>query len=1417
MRFARGAGERSPSLRHRPFTRFVAVLGVAAVLAGSPAGGVPGGARRPATAVGHDLGHVAGPRMDPVMAPARIARVVAVPGSRNDEAWAFGHTHWRSDGYSQTDPQGQGVFLSYARGRGWRIEQPLLNAEGRPTSPGVSAFDMAAGGEGWGVGGTGLLFHRPAGGRWQVHSQSGVVANVDLTAVSLGRESAGVYGWATGAGPTFLRLRDGAWEHDLGSVRGTGGTGDLLGNIVSVAAIDRENAWAVAASPRQLILYRRTAAEGWQRVQTGKTLFDVAPSVQSSGGGAPVVNQYASGAAVTVAGDAVWVTGALQPVDGQRYVSQRGPGSDPQRPFALRIQGATFTSYCAPIYQLSSGGISSTNTICDEPFPFSVGSLPALDGLPTGEVFAGGAGVFRYRNGTWMRQPNVAGLVSSLSFGSATEGWVASYGNRTADGGGFAASTSPTLGHWTDGPAEPRWMRRWPHPSRNTLEAIALDPSGGRSALAVGGGGDIARVDPGAGWEMMRSPVTAALHDVAWPSARTAWAVGEKGAILRYDGASWRPDPASGRLTNQALYGLAFRGSGEGIAVGAKGTILRYDGAGWRADPRSGRVTTERLQAVAYAGASAIAVGEKTTILTDTGSGWIVDVAAPERFKTLQEGRTPNLFAVVGMPDGRAFIGGELSILLERPAGGGAFARTTSHPMLSGAVLALAAGPSGGLLASVASEPSGRVSKYGGSGLIEPTGWLYASDGRVWRAVGEQRVAETGTEIDAPVRRDAVYDIAVGGDGRGFAVGGYPADLPDEDGHLSSLPSGSIWRLDTAGQPEDAPNHTSVAVRAAPGSIGFAFVADTACVSGLCSAGSGMGSRADEILMRALADVEASAANGDVRFAAFGGDFRRLGIPDELAAVNRMLDSLSIPSFAAIGDQDLFGGLDAAGETLLASNGYYLSAFARRPAPWGHAPPGRGIVPVGAGDGADRDAARTHYAFDYGVGGRALVRMIFLDTSRAAQEVAFQNPPADQDTWLRPVIEQANALGIPSVVVMHQPMLASIGTGARTGTLTAALAGSGVTAVLASHERVNRIVEYADPVQPFPVAILGSTGAALKGSWKPEAGAYHAWMHVSVPVGGGRAVLRSIPVLESVAMSATRGRTAGAGSTLSFTGLARLPDTGGGHVSGGGDPSQDRAQYLSFPLKRPCAGALENPNNADCLARDAMPPDHEFACEDERVCVFVREDPARPGVPYRTASGTLETSTTSGLMCALDAGRTHVSLRVGTVRSRLPVTVAGGDGPCVRAAIADSISPGVVPAAEPRQAPVSAERDAPPPILKPKTFEIAAIPALAPPPIQPAPAPPGGGAPKYEEERESATEKAEMTALDPAFRRAASRAPSPVTGGLIGLALAVATLAIAGRRTPGPSAAAARIAFAGRPPDPRQCENLWRRRPVAHR
>ncbi len=1317
--------------------------------------------------------------MDPIVAPARIAKVAILPGSKEQEAWAFGHTHARREGYAQTEQQGQGVFLRYTRSTGWRIEQPLLNEVGRPMNPGISAFALAPNGEGWGVGGSGLIFHKKTKGPWIVHPQAYSVATVDLAGISLKQDASGVYGWAVGPGPTFLRLTGGRWTVD--NAAGVRAGAELLGDVVSVAAVDRDNAWAVARGSRELKLYRRTA-QGWARQLTGKTLFDTAPSAHSGSGGTPTVNQYASGSAVAESGGVVWVTGSIQPVDGQRYVTQRGPGSDQARPFALRIaRDVTFRSYCPPIYQLSSSGVTSTVNLCDQTFPLATGTLPGLAALPGGTVFAGGYGLFRFNGTRWVREPNVAGIVSSVAFHSSTEGWVTSYGNRTGDG--FAASTSTTIGHWTTGPPPKSVLRRWPYPSREAMEAVALDPTGTAAALAVGGAGTIARLEPGVGFDLMRSPSEVALHDVAWPSKNLAFAVGEAGTILRYDGRAWAADPASGRLTKSALQSIAFRGPSSGYAVGNKGTILRYDGSRWSKDPSSGKITTARLNAVDFAASDAIAVGDKTTILVNAGRGWTIDRQAPETFKTGQEGQAPNLLSLAGLPDGRAFAGGALSLLLDRPAGG-RFVRS-AMPILSGSIHTLEAVASRGggavrLLAAIGS--SGQ--KIAGPGVIEPQGWLFTGDRNGWRSAGEQRVAATGPEQDAPVRRDAVYDIAVGPHGKGFAAGGFPADLTDDDGHFGSQPSGSIWRLSLDGRPEAPPGLHRLPVRGAPGSTSFAFLGDSACTDGLCSASMGSGTRADEVLARALADVEQVAGRGTVRFIAYGGDMRRLGIPEEAEPMRGLIDALPVPFYAALGDKDLFGGVGSDGGAL-ASNGYFLKAFADRPAPWGHGRAPLGVAPVAApGETQTADGlARTHYAFDYAPEGRPVLRMIFLDTSRTPFVPAAQNPPGDQTSWLRAVLASAQTAKVPAIVVMHQPLISPFSQAAEAATLTTTLTTGGTAAVLSSHDRVNRSLPAPAAGAPgaFPVWMAGSSGSALGAGWAPERGGYHAWHLVSVPVqGGGAPSVKAIPVIESLVLRAPQGRAIGAGGTLRMGGLGRLPDTGGGHLNGaGGDPAQTRAQYLRFPMPARCSGLLQQEG---CMPADVLAPDHRFFCADDRICAFVREDPVRPGVPYRDAQGRLARDEQSGLMCAFQPGRTSVVLQSGSVATQVPVAVGGGSGPCNPRSFPDPVVVPVVPviaqAPEPQAVP---PREKPgTPLLKPKTFEIAAIPALAPPPVQPAPAPPGGGAAR-KEEREAATESSEMTALPIATR---GGAPSPLTGGAVGLAVAAATIALGRRPRP---------------------------------
>jgi hypothetical protein len=69
------------------------------------------------------------------------------------------------------------------------------------------------------------------------------------------------------------------------------------------------------------------------------------------------------------------------------------------------------------------------------------------------------------------------------------------------------------------------------------------------------------------------SPATAALRGVYAGSVTQAWAVGDGGTLIRWDGSAWTPATSG---TTQALNGIWGASSAEVWAVGNAGTILRW-------------------------------------------------------------------------------------------------------------------------------------------------------------------------------------------------------------------------------------------------------------------------------------------------------------------------------------------------------------------------------------------------------------------------------------------------------------------------------------------------------------------------------------------------------------------------------------------------------------------------------------------------------------------------------------------------------------------------------------------------------------------------------------------------------------------------------------------------------------------------
>jgi hypothetical protein len=545
FRPARAARMSAPTSARRPgLTRQLRVVAALAVLASSlvALGGIAE-SRPPAPAPGKPgaagiSGSLA--TMQPVNVPARVARIAEVPGRGGAEAWAIGQMIGYKPGWSRTGA-GQVVFLHYLAGQGWMVDGPPVDATGKPINPVLANFAIAPNGEGWAVGGQGTMLHHTPGGGWVQVPLCPEVTCSDLTSISLVGNGASLRGYAVGAQSTVLVLNAGSWTIDAVPVVSTSPIG-----FAAVAAINPDQALAVSdSSSRSLQMYERTPA-GWTRQTTGNALFDNAPAVSN---GNANLSAFGSAAAATPDGK-VWVSCGLVPDDFLNTLGDPAVG-DKVRPFAMLFDPAVpagqqgrFTSYCPKIYSLTNS-VVQVQSLCDQPFPVSPLDLASLS-VVGGEVFGGGAGLFHFRNGGWYREPDAAGYLTSISFATPTEGWVATSGNAIGLSS-IASSSSFTIGHFTSRP-EPSMLARWPNPTTNTLYDVAVSPDGQR-ALAVGDDDTTMLYRSGIGWDKLTRRVLTDLRGVAWSSNDRAWAVGTHGTITPFDGTTFSEDNASSSAT----------------------------------------------------------------------------------------------------------------------------------------------------------------------------------------------------------------------------------------------------------------------------------------------------------------------------------------------------------------------------------------------------------------------------------------------------------------------------------------------------------------------------------------------------------------------------------------------------------------------------------------------------------------------------------------------------------------------------------------------------------------------------------------------------------------------------------------------------------------------------------------------------
>ena len=1005
--------------------------------------------------------------------------------------------------------------------------------------------------------------------------------------------------------------------------------------------------------------------------------------------------------------------------------------------------------------------------------------LPAADGRSFAWAPSAGYGTFGGRAVTGVRQGAVLQFEGSAFVRVPLSGGAAGSTQGAAltapDAGWLGASTPLRL---TRNP-EPTRLLPWPVPFRRPLTAIAPAPGAPAGALesealAVGDDGEVARYRPGVGWEpeflftASGKRATPTLRAVAWPLPNRAFAVGDGGAmwVWQKETQLWKPDPAMPpTLLRANLTGVAFDPTrpSRGYAIGKQGLLLGY-GRSWTQEALPAGVPAEaNFTSIAFAGSEAIVTYKYPVlksglavyeggVLVNGGSGWEVDSGAEKAL----EGGIPQ--AVAGLPDGGAAIATAESRsgdgVIERQGPSAPWERAAGGTV--GYPAALAAFREGGQVRVVVSVARGETDRDIGTDqeqvfgqppagqaplLTEPyplpgSGLVVRQTASGWRDEQHDSFplphSEGQSAYDLPARPDPVLALLLGPDGSGgWAVGGETGTFVRFQGE--AVQTAGVMRYGASASPPS--NATEAPVAATAGAVDFAVGGGAQC-AGPCADLTGTGIGPDRWLRAALG--KAGGIGGLRGFLYTGaGVAEHLGTSLDAAAFGReegayarrlASGSASLPVFAAPSPSDL----DRSG-----SLATFAGAFSGFSQPFGSAAPAPGVAPI-----SQSGAGKGYYSF-LSSGSEGQVRVIALDYSAPVLGQA-------QRCWLASELQGAGASGVPAIVLGQRDLagqseanaaadaaevLPILVRGAWPGECGPPPSGEqwGASAYFFDFPQQNRsyslisggrsipafgtgTLGYVDPPKQRETDFVGASGFLIAAV---NVAARNAASNVA-PVS-----VRLIPNVGSLALDATDGTLLRRSRPALFEALARRPLAGGecrGPAAPVGCEVQNPDPYIQIP--------------SDCLGAKcstAVLPEYTFTSSQPDVADFVAHDPASSNprnVLLVNEKPVLDSS--SGLLCAFNAGTTTVTVSAGGLSYATQVTVLAGSvqQPCgttplhSRAIRAESPSPVAPPAPAPATAaPLPATPPPPPPPVP--VVPAAVVPIVTPPPVPPpAPTPP---------------------------------------------------------------------------------------------
>jgi hypothetical protein len=929
-------------------------------------------------------------------------------------------------------------------------------------------------------------------------------------------------------------------------------------------------------------------------------------------------------------------------------------------------------------------------------------------------------------------------------------------------GGGGAAFGAPDQGwvgnsHVTRLPLPAR-RAHWPVPAREPLTAIAAAPTGapadpGSAALAVGRGGEVLRYAPGQGWDSEQllgagGVAQDALRGVAWPTPEFAYAVGDDGAMWRWDSATglWESDPGAPFDFQGNLMGIAFQPGNpdRGYAVGRTGVLLKYDKS-WAQEPLPPEARTSGplggaadLTSIAFAGAEALVAAGNHLLVNADGGAWAIDPGAQALIDQYQ-GR---VYAVAGLPDGGAVAAGADGFVIERD-GAGAPWHLADQPLPGQTVTAAAAFRDGGRLGALVSvtnahwprdeETELQPSDPGAPPPLIPP-FTLPSTGSLLRQTATGWSDEDPTGLRSPTAdrarmSDPVLAMLVDPSGRGWLAGGWVGLAPTLTGAGTSVGPGDGGAVQTAAldryatsAPEPSPQQAASAIPMGPGPARLLVGGNAVCQSA-CAGLDQLQLLPERSLGLATAQAGAMAGNADGPRALLytGGRIAPGSVPgaEPQAEADRLAALLggagaALPVFGAVAPGDAGGATTAP----------FQQAFAGAPAPFGTAPAAPGTAPVAIGAAPAPGRARTHYAVDVQTPG-GTVRVIVIDNSAGSLGDAdpLQDPAEPQASWMVSVLDDARQQRTPAIVMGTRSLDPGDGAAAATDgpAVAALLRDHGASAYVYDSPEANRVSTVpagsGDGIPAFGTGTQGyrSTttrpGFDVPGLLMLEVNAAQR----DATTNRAPIAVRLIPTIEDLVLQAVDGRILNRSRPALFRGLGRRPRAGDRWSTSASGSSP----YVDLP----------NPSCAASGCAGRIDPEVQFTSSNPDVANFVRQDPSsdNPRKPYiDPATDKVVPDPTSGLLCAFNAGTSTVSVSAGGLTYSTTLTVRGGSvlRPCGTTPLVNPQRPATAEAAAsvpPAPAP------APAPAASPSPTSPAPVPVPPPPPaphVAPAPVAP---------------------------------------------------------------------------------------------